>query len=159
VNDQSATFSTYKNMNTLKTLVGCTPRGLVSYVSDVYGGSTSDRQICERSELMSSAMFQSGDSIMADRGFNVQDLFATKNVHVNIPSFLKGKSQLSAEHVARDRRIASKRIHIERVIGLAKTFRILKHPLSPKRVHLGDHIIKVCFFLCNFKSCIVGSFA
>ncbi len=45
----STAFSTYKNANTLKDLVGCSPRGLVSYISDTCGGSTSDLQICERS--------------------------------------------------------------------------------------------------------------
>lgn len=158
-NNQSASFSTYKNTNTLKVLVGCTPRGLISFISDAYCGSTSDRQICERSDLLKKPMFDSGDAIMADRGFNVQDLFANKNVHVNIPSFLKGKHQLGANEVVRDRRIASKRIHIERIIGLAKTFKILKQPLSAKRVYLGNRILKVCFLLCNFKTCIVGSSA
>lgn len=153
---QSSTFSTYKNTNTLKVLVGCSPRGLVSYVSDAYGGSTSDRQICERSELLKQpSLFESGDSIMADRGFNVQDLFAAKNVGVNIPSFLRGKSQLGQAEIAKDRKIASKRIHIERVIGLAKTFKILKQPILAQRVSLGNRIIRVCFFLCNFKTCIV----
>jgi len=28
---QSCTFSTYKNRNTLKTMVGCTPRALIIY--------------------------------------------------------------------------------------------------------------------------------
>jgi len=74
-------------------------------VSDAYGGSTSDRQICERSDLIGKHLFNDGDSIMADRGFDVQDLFATKNVHVNIPSFLKGKRQLTASEVVKDRRI------------------------------------------------------
>ncbi|KAK2152639.1 hypothetical protein LSH36_324g03017 [Paralvinella palmiformis] len=46
-----ATFSTYKNKNTVKVLVGVTPAGLVSYVSPAYGGSASDRQIVERSNL------------------------------------------------------------------------------------------------------------
>ena len=69
-----------------------TPRGLVSFVSEAYVGSTSDRQICERSELMTKPMISAGDSIMADRGFNVQDLFANRNVHMNIPSFLKGRA-------------------------------------------------------------------
>lgn len=109
VGNQSASFSSYKNTNTLKVLVGCTPRGLISFVSDAYAGSTSDRQICERSDLMNKSLFSSGDSIMADRGFNVQDLFAAKDVHVNIPSFLKGKSQLTAAEVVKDRRIAAKR--------------------------------------------------
>lgn len=30
---------------------------------------------------------------MADRGLNVQDLFASKGVSLNIPTFLKGKNQ------------------------------------------------------------------
>ena len=152
---QSATFSTYKNTNTLKVLVGCSPRGLVSYISTAYGGATSDRQICERSELLKQpSMFDSGDSIMADRGFNVQDLFAARNVGVNIPSFLRGKSQFGHAEVMKDRKIASKRIHIERVIGLAKTFKILKQPILSQRVALGNRIIRVCFILCNFKTCI-----
>jgi len=131
----------------------------VSYVSDAYGGSTSDRQICERSDLIKKPLFTSGDSIMADRGFNVQDLFASKDVQVNIPSFMKGRSQLSSSEVIKDRRIASKRIHIERIIGLAKTFKILKQPMPGHRLRLGNRIIKVCFFLCNFKTCIVGRYS
>ncbi|XP_033725364.1 uncharacterized protein LOC117315325 [Pecten maximus] len=116
VNAQSATFSSYKNKNTLKTMVGCTPKGAISYISDAYGGSASDRQIIERSRLLHDrSMFDSGDSIMADRGIMVQDLFASRDVKVNTPTMLKGKSQLDAEDVVRDRRIASKRIHVERI--------------------------------------------
>ena len=59
---------------------------------------------------------------MADKGIMTQDLFATQNVYVNTPSLLKGESQLDPEEIVRDRRVASKRIHVERVIGLAKTF-------------------------------------
>lgn len=85
---QQATFSTYKNRNTVKALINCTHSGLVSYISPAYGGCTSDRQIVERSNLPFRC--DSGDSIMADKGFNVQDLFATRNVTVNIPTFFFG---------------------------------------------------------------------
>jgi hypothetical protein len=47
---------------------GCTPRGAVSFVSDCYGGSVSDRQIIEDSNILDNSMFDSSDSIMADRG-------------------------------------------------------------------------------------------
>ena len=40
---QQSTFSTYKNKNTVKTLVGASPGGLISYISPAFGGSTSDR--------------------------------------------------------------------------------------------------------------------
>ena len=82
---QQATFSTYKNRNTVKVLVGATPGGLVSYMSNAYGGSTSDRQIVERSGLPS--LCDVNDSIMADKGFNVQDILAPKrhpNKYTNI---------------------------------------------------------------------------
>jgi hypothetical protein len=153
---QRETYSSYKNKNTLKVLVGCTPRGSVSYVSDAYGGSASDRQIIERSELCTQrGKFSAKDSIMADRGILVQDLFITKDVHVNTPTMLRGKSQLEPHEINKDRKIASKRIHVERVIGLAKTYKILKKDLNSCYTTLGNRIIHVCFYLCNFREGIV----
>ncbi|XP_078325852.1 uncharacterized protein LOC144622810 [Crassostrea virginica] len=161
VDAQSMTWSTYKHKNTLKTMVGCSPRGVITYVSESYGGSASDRQIIEDSDLVdqNSKMFVSGDSIMADRGIMVQDLFAPRDVHVNTPTMLKGKSQLDATEVVRDRRIASKRIHVERLIGLCKKFKILCTPLLPSKVLLGSRIVFVCFSITNFRKCIVDQTA
>lgn len=150
---QQATFSTYKNRNTVKVLVGCTPAGLVSYISPAYGGCTSDHQIVERSNLPMRC--DSGDSVMADKGFNVQDLFAHRNVTINIPTFFRNKNRLPADVVLRDRRVSSKRVHIERIIGLAKTYRILTTPMNTTESALASEILYVCFFLCNLRSRIV----
>ena len=103
-------------------------------------------------------MFSDGDSIMADRRIIVQDLFASKNVLVNTPHMLKGKSQLEPGDVIYDRKVASKRIHIEQVIGLVKTFKILQRKMSIK-VQDADKLIFVCFAIINFKNCIVGAYA
>lgn len=159
VNAQSVTWSAYKHKNTLKAMIGCTPRGVVSFVSDAYGGSASDRQIIENSSLLHQSMFDKGDSIMADRGIMVQDLFATKDVYVNTPTMLKGKSQLDPEEVVNDRRVASKRIHIERIIGLSKGFKILKKELPQSKLQLGSRIVFVCFSISNFRNCIVDKYA
>ena len=43
VNAQSITWSGYKHHSTLKTMIGCTPREAVSFISDSFGGSVSDR--------------------------------------------------------------------------------------------------------------------
>ena len=150
---QQSTFSTYKNRNTVKLLVGATPGGLISYISPAYGGSTSDRQICERSIL--TRMCDRGDSIMADKGFNVQDLFAPYDVTVNIPTFFSKKNRMTNKTVLNDRAISSKRVHIERLIGLAKTFKILKAPLNVTETKLSSEITFVCFMLCNFRTRIV----
>ena len=150
---QQATFSSYKNRNTVKVVVGVTPGGLVNYCTEAYGGSASDRQIVERTNLPNKC--EPGDSIMADKGFNVQDLFERADVKINIPSFFKKKNRMSNKQIKSDRQIASKRVHVERIIGLAKTFKILKEPLNNTNSALGTQIIKVCFYLCNFKECIV----
>ena len=116
----------------------------------------SDRQIIERSDLcFSQSRFEKGNSITADKGIMVQDLFATRDVKVNTPTMLKGKSQLDPATVVRDRRVASKRIHVERVIGLAKTYKILQRELPSAYLTLGHMIISVCFRIVNFRESVV----
>ncbi|XP_067139420.1 uncharacterized protein [Centruroides vittatus] len=151
---QQATWSSYKNDKTLKAVVGCTPGGLVSFVSEAYGGSASDRRIAERSSLCK--ITEAKDCVMADRGFNIQDLLITKDVVVNTPTFMRGKAQLSSSLLSRDRKISSKRIHIERIIGMARTYKILRQHMHPTVTKLGSEIIFICFMLCNFRPCIVG---
>lgn len=152
---QQASFSSYKNRNTVKVVVGATPGGLISHISPAYGGSVSDRQMIERSDIPNKC--DPGDSIMADKGFEVQDLFAPYDVTVNIPSFFKKTNRLSGNAVLHDRKIASKRVHIERIIGLGKTYKILTSPLGPAETQLASDIIFVCYMLCNFRRCIVPS--
>jgi len=82
-------YIAYKNRNTAKVLIGVTPGGQVSYISDAYGGSTSYKQIVERSRPSLKRDCDAGDSIMADKGFDVQDIFAPYDVTVNIPTFFK----------------------------------------------------------------------
>jgi hypothetical protein len=151
---QRATFSTYKNKNTVKTVVGASPGGLITFVSPVYGGATSDRQIVERCGLVDKC--DPGDSVMADKGFNVQDLFALNDVHVNIPAFFKKKNRMTGEQVQRDRKVSSKRVHIERLIGMAKTYKILVNGFSASETVIARHIISVCFMLCNFRKNVVS---
>ena len=69
---QQATYFTYKNRNTVKVLLGATPGGLTSYISTAYWVH---RQIVERSRLLE--MCNSGNSIMEDKGLNVQDMIVT----------------------------------------------------------------------------------
>ena len=150
---QQATFSSYKNKNTIKVLVGVSPGGLVTYLSPAYGGSATDRQICERSNL--TTMCQPGDSIMADKGFNVQDLFESAMITINIPTFFHKKNRMSGATVLKDRKIASKRVHVERIIGLAKTYKIIQQPMNNTESALATQIVTVCFRLCAWRLSIV----
>lgn len=152
---QKVTFSTYKHKNTLKFLVGASPGGLFTYCSGAYAGSVSDRQIVERSSLLH--LCEKGDSIMADRGFNIQDLFAKKGVGINIPTFLKGKSQIPFLMLKKDQQLSKQRVHIERLIGLTKTYKILCCDLNRNYVPLASKIFFICMMLCNFREGIVNN--
>ncbi|GFU44215.1 putative isl2eu-2 adi [Trichonephila clavipes] len=46
---RALTFSQYKSHNTVKFLIACTPLGKVSFVSKLFGGRTSDKQIIQLS--------------------------------------------------------------------------------------------------------------
>ena len=150
---QQISFSNYKNRNTAKGLIGVSPGGLVSFVSDSYGGCASDRQIVERSGLTN--LLEPGDSVMADKGFDVQDIFAPYNVTVNMPTFFRKKNRISHSTLLRDRKISSKRVHVERVIGLGKTYTILTNPVNQTEAILSSDIVFICYMLVNMRPCIV----
>ena len=80
--------------------------------------------------------------LLADRVIIIMviDIFASKDVKVNTPTTLKGRSQFDAETVVRDRRNASKRILVEGIIGCAKTFKILKITLNSEETSMGGKI-------------------
>ena len=89
---QQMTYSSYKNHNTYKALVGISPGGAITFVSKLYLGSISDLMLTKKSGLLE--LLEKGDSVMADRGFNIQDIddLTPLGVKLNIPPFLKGKT-------------------------------------------------------------------
>ena len=91
---QSVTYSTYKHHNTAKGLIGISPAGSVSFVLDLYAGRSSDKQVTLASSLLT--LLEKGDSIMADKGFDIQNVLP-EGVSLNIPPFLRAKEFLSMD--------------------------------------------------------------
>ena len=52
-------------------------------------------------------LLERGDSIMADRGFDVEDVLQPLGVQLNIPPFMRGQDQLDEKDMVETRRIAS----------------------------------------------------
>ena len=77
------------------------------------------------------------------------DVFASRDIalgiKVNTPTTLKGCSQLDAETVVNDRRNASKIIHVERIIGCAKTFKIMKTTLNSEETSMDGKTMCVLY--------------
>ena len=145
---QQMTFSSYKNHNTYKALVGISPGGAITFVSKLYPGSISDQMLTKKSGLLE--LLEKGDSVMADRGFNIQDDLTPLCVKVNIPPFLKGKTQLEPEELVETRRIASLRIHVERAIERIKNYHIFDGTLPSSLTDMVEEMFFVCAVMCNF---------
>ena len=87
---QSQTYSSYKSHNTAKGLVGIAPSGCDIYFMSQWR-HISDKKITQECGLIH--LLESGDVVMADRGFDIQHLLASKCVTLNMPYFfLRDKS-------------------------------------------------------------------
>ena len=136
-------------------MVAISPCGLVTFLSPLWGGRISDHEVTAQSELLQGGMLEDGDSVMADRSFDVEDLLAAKGVRMNIPAHLKGRAQLSRKDVEKTRRIAEIRIHVERAIGRVRNYDILNNSLPLSLAPIADDVVHVCFFLTNFDKPLV----
>jgi len=116
LSSQSHMYSHYKSHVTYKGLIGITPSGAISFVSQLFEGSISDKEIVKRSGFLSKELWDENDAVMADRGFTIEEELKPLGVSLNIPSFLGQNDQLSAEEVTQSQTIASVRIHVERAI-------------------------------------------
>ena len=150
---QPSTWSNYKHHNRAKVLVACTPNGAVNFVSVLCVGAISDVQLTHTCGLIQNLNGKQNTSVMADHGFTIRDQLSTINVGLNVPPFMEGRARLPSEEVQRGRKIASLRIHVERVIGRIKNYSIIKDTLPLTLSRIANQIVSVCAWLVNFSKC------
>ena len=147
---QSDFYSEYKSHNTFKGLIGISPNVWVTFVSSLYGGSISDREIVEKSHFVD--FLEQGDLIMADRGFDIQDLLATKQAQLFIPPQRQSAAdQFSKEDCFETMRIANVRIHVERAIRRVKGWHIFDRVLPLSMAGVVNQVWTVCCLLTNWQ--------
>ena len=158
---RAQTFSSYKHHNTVKYLIGVTPQGTVSFISNGWGGRTSDKFITEHCDLLDHLI--PGDTVLADRGFDIRDSVGMKLSRLELPAFTRNKTQLSAIDIEQTRNIANVRIHVERVIGnIRKKYSLLSATQPIDFVICNgietptlDKIVNVCCALINVCDSVV----
>lgn len=153
---RAATWSNYKHHNTIKFLIGITPQGVISFISDACGGRVSDKAMVEKCGLLDKLL--PGDKVMADRGFNISESVGFYCAELIIPAFTRGKTQLSPLDIHKTRKIANLRIHVERVIGnIRQKYNILRDqiPVELLTKKVGDEvppIDKIACVCCAFTN-------
>lgn len=151
---QAMCYSSYKSHTTMKSLLGITPNGAVSFVSELYSGSISDPEIVKKSGYLD--YVQSGDLIMADKGFLIQDQLAAKGASLVIPNFLSSKNQFSKSETEENKKVASLRIHVERYMERLKNWHFFDRsiPIAMASTVSDAWIVVAC--LSNFWPPIIG---
>ena len=95
-------------------------------------------------------LLEPNDNVMADKGFDIQDIRAPIGVRLNIPPFLAKKKLLTAREVGEKRRIAALCIHVERAIGRIRSYRIISNVIL-SLAHIASDIFRVCALFTNFS--------
>lgn len=152
---QSQLYSSYKSNTTLKGLVGITPYGAICFVSSLYTGGISDKEITRCSGILD--LLEPGDSVMADKGFDIEDLLKDKGVELNIPPFLESQNQFSARDVQKTKTIASLRIHVERAIRRIKEFHFFDCDVPLSTIGTANQLYTVACLLTNFQGPLILS--
>ena len=139
----------------MKCLVAIAPGGGFSFVSALFPGKMSDREMVLKSGLLDERLWEKGDECMADRGFMVGDLCEPLGVKLRVPSFLNGREQLSVEETVTSQQIAAERVHVERQIQRLNCFEIFSQPLPLKITGSLNQLVTVCAILCNFQDLLL----
>ena len=159
---RASTWSSSKHHNTVKVLLGIVPQGVVSFVSEPWGGCVSDKHLIEHCGILDKLL--PGDVVLADRGFDIKDSVGAMQARLHIPAFIKGKSQLSAMELTETRTISNVCMPVERVIGnVQQKYSMLQSTLpidylikqSGEERPVIDKIVRVCCALCNVCDSVV----
>ena len=116
-------------------------------------GRVSDKQIPKESGFFINV--STVGSILTDRGFNAKEEVSALEAKLKIPSLTKGKEQLSDDEVDSSRRLSSVQIHVERVIGRIKQFRLVQVTLPLTQIDLLDDIMVIACGLVSMNNSVV----
>ncbi|KAJ8334017.1 hypothetical protein SKAU_G00413360 [Synaphobranchus kaupii] len=144
---QSEVFSSYKSHCTFKGLIGMAPHGAITFVSALYAGSISDKEILKQSGIVS--LLKPTMAIMVDKGFLVEDCVPCK---IYMPAFLSKRAQLSAPEVRETQSIARLRVHVKRLIRRVKEHKIFSTVIPLSLTGSINQLYTVACLLVNYQN-------
>lgn len=97
-----------------------------------------------------------GDSIMADKGFLIQDDIEKLGLRLNVSPFAPGSGQMSSADVKLTKKIAAHRVHVDRAISRVKKFKIPDNRLELNLFSCINQIWFCCCFLTGFMPVLIN---
>lgn len=147
-------YSDYEKNFTTKVLVGCSPCGGVTFLSECYNGSISDCQIIVKSGILD--LLAPGDLVFADKGFpniipkvndNGEPILMAMPPYLRDPFFFREDDEKTYG-------ITKHRIPVERIIQRFKIYKILEK-LTYELYPYVDDIIFMIGVLVNLQSPVI----
>ncbi|GAA6223191.1 uncharacterized protein LOC108878250 isoform X1 [Lates japonicus] len=144
---QSEVFSTYKSHCTFKAVVGMSPHGALTFVSALFEGSMSDKEVFRRSGITS--LLTPDMAVMVDKGFLVDDLVPGRVHH---PAFLSKRTQMPEVDVLKTQSIARLRVHVERMMRRVKENKLFDTIIPLSISGSINQIFTVACLLSNYQN-------
>lgn len=136
-------------------MTGVSPAGLITFVSDAYGGRASDNAIFEQSGIIN-LMEMGRDSIMVDKGFRIENITDLHHIKLYRPPFLRNKGQFSEKEALENIEVAKARVHIERSNQRIKVFEIFCKPLPVTLLPKVNEMFVIACAMVNISSPILS---
>ncbi|TRY56542.1 hypothetical protein DNTS_022798 [Danionella cerebrum] len=144
---QSEVYSNYKSHCTMKCLIGIAPHGAVTFVSQLYAGSMSDKEIFKQSGI--AKHLTENMAVMVDKGFLISDCVKCK---VYCPPFLSKAKQMPAHQVKETQAIARLRVHVERAIRRIKQNKLFDSVITLSHTVNISQLFTVACLLSNYQN-------
>lgn len=149
LSQQGNLHSHHKNHCTFKCLIAVDLNGTAVFISNLYGDGVSEREIFEKCGILNH--LNPGDLLIVDRGFTVEDLLMSRQVHMNIPPS-KGRDELTPQEELLTRKIAKARINVVRFNERIKKFRLISGIMPLNMTPLATQAVFVAGCLVNFQN-------
>ncbi len=151
--ERTLLYSHYKSRHTLKFLIGCAPSGEIMFISQTFGGRTTDTEATIKSGFVD--LLESNDAVLADKGFpNIENDVNTKGGLLVMPPFKQKNRQFSTSENRQAYECAAVRVHVERCIARMKIFECLHFVRREQFRHIDD-VLYVISYLCNMGNDLI----
>ncbi|XP_022095217.1 uncharacterized protein LOC110981714 [Acanthaster planci] len=131
---------------TYKGLLGISPFGAVTFVSDLYDGCVSDIKIAKFSRIFN--LIAGPSTIMAPASFQSQDASCANKSAIVVPPFWSSSAKgLQTLHMMELQR------HIEQSFAYVKDYRVFQSVIPKNLAVSANQLWMVCALLANFKKC------